>query len=50
MTPTLRKRHRLVWLLLAIALPVLFVLALLSIPQPVMQDTLYQPATSQNLP
>jgi len=50
MTPTLRKRHRLVWLVLAIALPLLLVLALLSIPQPAVQDKLYQPASSQNLP
>lgn len=42
MTPTLRKRHFQIWLTLAVIMPILFVLAVLVIPQPVYQDTLYQ--------
>ncbi len=50
MTPDLRKRHRLIWIVLAVILPVLFVLAVLVIPkQPAVQDTLYQaPAKTQS--
>jgi RsiW-degrading membrane proteinase PrsW (M82 family) len=32
MTPRLRQRHRLIWVLLALLLPALFVLALLNLP------------------
>ena len=42
MHPTLRKRHRLIWLILAIALPLLFVAALMVIPKKVNQEKLYQ--------
>ncbi len=39
---TLRKRHRQIWLILAIILPLLFVAAVLVIPRPVYQEKLYQ--------
>jgi flagellar basal body-associated protein FliL len=42
MIPTLRKRHRQIWLVLAIILPLLFVAAVLVIPRPVYQEKLYQ--------
>ena len=40
MVPSLRKKHRLIWIILAVLLPVLFVAAVLVIPQPVYQDKL----------
>ena len=46
MIPSLRKRHRRVWLVLAIAMPLLFVAAVMVVPQPVYQDKLYQPAAT----
>jgi hypothetical protein len=42
MVPSLRKKHRLIWIALAVLLPFLFVAALLVIPQPVYQDELPQ--------
>ena len=41
MTPTLRKRHRIFWMILAIVLPILFLAAILSIPDEVTQEELY---------
>ena len=49
MSPKLRKRHRLVWTILAILLPVLFLLAIWSIPQPVVQETLYQSPSTETI-
>ncbi|MEL6356349.1 MAG: hypothetical protein AAFQ37_05370 [Bacteroidota bacterium] len=45
MTPTQRKGHRLIWAILAIALPILFFWAIQVIPQPVTQEKLYQEST-----
>lgn len=42
MTPSLRKRHRFIWIILAIVLPILFGLAIRGIPQPVHQKVLFQ--------
>ena len=42
MTPSLRKRHRIIWMLLAIVLPLLFLAAVLSIPEKATQEKLYQ--------
>ncbi len=48
MSPSLRKRHRLIWWVLALLLPLLFIGAILVIPKPAHQDTLYQaPNTTQ---
>ena len=44
MDPSLRKTHRRIWIVLAILLPVLFVVAILVLPKDVEQDTLYQDA------
>ena len=33
-----RKRHRIIWLVLAILLPVLFVLAMMSVPEMAVQE------------
>ena len=41
MTPALRKRHRIFWMILAIVLPLLFLAAVLSIPETVTQEELY---------
>ncbi len=50
MIHTLRKRHRMIWLVLAIALPVLYLLAISVIPEKVTQEKLYQqPAQSKNI-
>ena len=49
MIPTLRKRHRQIWLILAIILPLLFVAAVLVIPRPVYQEQLYQKAKKETL-
>ena len=38
-----RKRHRRIWIILAIVLPILFVLAVLAIPEKTIQNKLYQP-------
>lgn len=42
MVPALRKRHRRIWLTLSVIMPVLFVLAVLVIPEPTYQEKLYQ--------
>lgn len=41
MTPALRKYHRTIWMILAIVLPLLFIAAILSIPEKVTQEELY---------
>jgi len=46
MTPTQRKRHRQIWLAFLFLLPLGFVAAVFVLPQPVAQDTLYQPSVS----
>ncbi len=45
MKPSLRKRHRIIWLLLAVVIPVLFVLAILYLPERVYQEQLFQETT-----
>lgn len=52
MVPTLRKKHRIIWLILAVLLPVLFVAAVLVIPQPVYQEELprYITEPDQSIP
>ena len=47
MTPSLRKRHLLIWLVLAILMPVLFVAAILVSPEPAYQEELYQEPADQ---
>lgn len=42
MVPSLRTKHRLIWIILAVLLPALFVAAVLVIPQQVYQDELPQ--------
>lgn len=42
MVPALRKRHRRIWLVLAVIMPLLFVATMLVIPRPAYQDELYQ--------
>ena len=42
MVPALRKRHRRIWLVLAVIMPLLFVAAVLVIPRPAYQNELYQ--------
>lgn len=44
MAPFLRKRHLMFWLILAIILPILFILSIMTIPEPVYQEQLYQSA------
>ena len=46
MDQTLRKRHRQIWIALAILLTILFVAAIMVIPQEVDQDILYQDTES----
>ena len=46
MDQTLRKRHRQIWIALAILLASLFVAAIMVIPQEVDQDILYQDTES----
>ena len=46
MDQTLRKRHRQIWIALAILLAILFVAAIMVIPQEVDQDILYQDTES----
>ncbi|MDX1907065.1 MAG: hypothetical protein SF053_08530 [Bacteroidia bacterium] len=50
MTPSLRKRHRYIWLVWAILLPILVVIAWLTIPTPAYQDTLYPSAATSPQP
>ncbi len=47
MIPAQRKRHRIIWLVFAILLPILFVLTVLVIPKPVTQPELYQESPLQ---
>lgn len=42
MTPHQRRLHRIIWLILAVVLPTLFLLEVLHIPKPVYQKQLYQ--------
>ncbi len=42
MNPSLRKIHRRIWIAFAVILPVLFVAAVLVIPDEVKQEILYQ--------
>lgn len=49
MTPTLRKRHRLIWIILAIALPFLYTLAIVNIPQTVYDDSFPLPESHSTL-
>lgn len=39
---SLRKRHRTIWYILAILLPILFALAIWLVPNQLYQDKLYQ--------
>ncbi len=48
MNLSLRKRHRQMWLVLGIILPLLFVAAVLVIPRPVYQEKLYQPPAKES--
>ena len=50
MIPSLRKRHRRMWLSLAFGMPLLFVAAIADIPQPVHQDKLYQAPAKEEIP
>jgi len=50
MTPSLRKRHRVIWLILALLLPLLFGLAIWSIPKDAVQEKLYQSTSSISQP
>jgi len=38
-----RKRHRMIWMIMAVVLPILFTLAILWLPKEVYQDQLFQP-------
>ena len=42
MDPSLRKTHRRIWIILAIILPIIFVLAIMVIPKDAEQEVLYQ--------
>jgi hypothetical protein len=42
MDPSLRKTHRRIWIVFAVLLPVLFVVAILVIPDEAEQEVLYQ--------
>ena len=42
MVPSLRKAHRRIWIILAILLPILYIAAILVIPDEVEQEILYQ--------
>ena len=42
MHPTLRKRHRIIWIIIAVVLPLLFITAIMVIPKKVKQEKLYQ--------
>ena len=42
MDPSLRKTHRRIWIVLAILLPILFITAMMAIPDEVEQEVLYQ--------
>lgn len=48
MHPALRKRHRIVWLLFAIVLPVLFIIAICNIPEKATQEKLFQKIENPN--
>lgn len=37
-----RKRHRLIWVIMAVLIPILFTLAVLWLPKEVHQDQLFQ--------
>ena len=39
---TQRKRHRLIWMVMAVLLPILFILAIVWLPQEVYQEDLPQ--------
>lgn len=44
MDPSLRKTHRRIWIVLAVLLPILFIAAIMVIPDEVEQEVLYQDA------
>ena len=44
MVLSLRKAHRRIWIALAVILPILFLVAILVIPDEAKQETLYQDA------
>ena len=50
MVPSLRKTHRRIWILLAVVLPVLYIAAILVIPDEVTQEKLYQDETLEQTP
>ena len=49
MVPSLRKTHRRIWILLAILLPILYVAAIVVIPDEVEQEVLYQDSDSTQI-
>ena len=42
MTPTVRRNHRVIWIILAIALPILLFMAYSAIPEKAIQKELFQ--------
>ena len=49
MVPAQRKRHLIIWTILAIVLPILFILSIMVIPKMVHQDQLYQEQTPKTI-
>lgn len=42
MHPSLRQKHKMIWLIWAIVIPLLFIAAIMVIPKKVKQEKLYQ--------
>ena len=48
MQPALRKRHKIIWIILAIVLPILFITAILNIPKKITQEKLFHKTEKLN--